>query len=118
MKPLFESRAEKWAVAAVAGVLLGVGFLPLFGGPGYEHALASGVLVPAAAALATSYDLRSGDPPSPLACVGRGVASGLLLAATAFAVALVHGLRVGFCDLGGGAIGFVLTAGFGAVLGG
>jgi len=118
MEPLSSSRAQRGAALVVGGVLLGVGFLPLFGGPGYEHALASGLLVPAAAALATSHDLLPGDPASPLACVGRGVASGLALSAIAFSTALVHGLRVGFCDLTGGATGFVLTAGLGAVLGG
>jgi hypothetical protein len=118
MGPLSSSRAQRWAALVVGGVLLGVGFLPLFGGPGYEQALASGLLVPSAAALATSYDLLQSDPPSPLGCVGRGLASGLLLSGIAFATALVHGLRVGFCDLSGAAIGFALTAGLGAMLGG
>jgi hypothetical protein len=118
MKPLPFSRAHRWATAVVAGGLLGVGFLPLFGGPGYEQALASGLLVPSVAALATSFDLRSGEPPAPLACVGRGISSGLALAAVAFATALIHGLRAGFCDFLGAALGFVLTAGFGAALGG
>ena len=56
MKPLSSSRAQRWAALVVGGALFGVGFLPLFGGPGYEHALASGLLVPCAAAIATSYD--------------------------------------------------------------
>jgi hypothetical protein len=116
--PLHLSRAQRWAAFVVAGVLLGVGFLPLFGGPGYEQALASGLLVPSAAALATSLDPFPVDARAPLACVGRGVASGLALAGVAFATALVHGVRVGFCDLPGAAIGFALTAGSGAVLGG
>jgi hypothetical protein len=120
MKPLslFASRAQRRAAVVVSGLMLGIGFLPLFGGPGYEQALASGLVVPSAAAIATSLDLLGADPPSPLASVGRGIASGLMLAGLAFATALVHGLRVGFCDLGGGALGFLLTAGFGAVLGG
>jgi hypothetical protein len=92
--------------------------VPLFGGPGYEQALASGLLVPGAAAIATVFDLRERDAPSPLACLGRGLASGFALATIAFATALVHGVRVGICDLGGGAMGFALTAGFGALLGG
>jgi len=98
--------------------MAGVGFLPLFGGPGYEHALASGLLVPGAAAVATTFDLLGEEPSSPTGSVGRGVASGLALSGLAFATALLHGLRVGFCDLAGGALGFLLTAGFGAVLGG
>jgi hypothetical protein len=105
--------------ALVVGVLLfAIGFIPLFGGPGYEHSLASGLLVPSVAAIATSLELRAFDRPSPLGCVGRGIASGLFLSAVSFLTALVHGARVGLCDLWGGALGFLLTAGFGAVMGG
>jgi len=118
VKPLFRSRPQRVAAGAVAVFMLGVGFVPLFGGPGYEHSLASGLIVPSAAAIATAFDLRDRDAPSPLACVGRGLASGLSLSAIAFLTALAHGLRVGLCDLGGGALGFALTAGFGALLGG
>src|SRR5580692_2574560 len=118
MKPLSRSGGQRGAALLVGVALLGLGFLPLFGGPGYEHALASGLLVPTAAALATSYDLFPDDPPPPIACLGRGLASGLMLASIAFVTALVHGVRVGFCDLPGATLGFVLTAGFGAALGG
>ena len=81
-----------------------MGFLPLFGGPGYEQSLASGLIVPSAAAIATaSMSSRDDLPvPLPIAAVGRGVASGLVLGALAFGTALVHGLRVGMCDLVGG----------------
>jgi hypothetical protein len=112
------SRAQRRAALAVGVLLSGVGFLPLFGGPGYEHALASGLIVPSAAAIATSLELNISEPPGPLSCVGRGVLSGLALAALAFVTALAHGLRVGICDLWGGSLDFVLTAGFGSVLGG
>ncbi len=54
----------------------------------------------------------------PLACVGRGIAAGALLAAVAFATALLHGLRTGLCDLSGGSVFFLLTAGVGGVMGG
>src|SRR5450631_4483255 len=116
--PFLRSRAQRRAGVAVAVVLTGVGFLPLFGGPGYEHALASGLVVPSAAAIATGFDLAGTDAPTPSSCVGRGILSGLALAGIAFATALGHGLRVGFCDLPGGALDFALTAGFGSVLGG
>jgi hypothetical protein len=102
----------------VGALLFGVGFLPLFGGPGYEQSLASGLLLPSVAAIATALDLRRPDPGSPLSCVGRGLLSGLALSAVAFLTALAQGLRVGICDLSGGASDFALTAGFGAVLGG
>ena len=39
---------------AVAVLMLLVGFLPLFGGPGYEHAVATGLIVPTAVAIATA----------------------------------------------------------------
>jgi hypothetical protein len=55
---------------------------------------------------------------APVACVGRAIACGAILACVAFATALLHGLRVGLCDLPGGTVFFVLTAGFGAVMGG
>jgi hypothetical protein len=118
MRPFLSSRPQRIAALVSGAVLSAIGFLPLFGGPGYEHALASGLLLPTAAAIATSFDLLGSDPPSPLGCVGRGVLSGLVLSAVGFLTALVHGIRVGICDLPGGAAGFVLTAGFGAVLGG
>jgi hypothetical protein len=110
--------APQRVAAVVVAVLLGVvGFLPLFGGPGYEQAVASGVVVPAAAAIATALDLSATELP-PLTCVGRGLAAGLVLALVAYATALLHGLRVGMCDLAGGSLLFALTAGFGAMLGG
>ncbi|HEY2513500.1 MAG TPA: hypothetical protein VGI39_21680, partial [Polyangiaceae bacterium] len=119
MRPFTRSPSQRRA-ALVAGVLLlAIGFLPLFGGPGYEQALAAGLILPAAAAMATALDVaRSGAEASPLSLVARGVASGLALAALGFATALVQGVRVGFCDLPGGARGYALTAAAGAVLGG
>jgi tetratricopeptide (TPR) repeat protein len=95
-----------------------IGFLPLFGGPGYEHALASGLIVPAAAAIATAMDAAKGSSPSPLASVGRGALAGLAYAALALATALLHAARVGICELWGALLYFALTAGVGAVLGG
>ncbi|MBX3220733.1 MAG: hypothetical protein KF795_09455 [Labilithrix sp.] len=105
--------------AAVVTALLGaVGFLPLFGGPGYEHALASGLIVPSAAAIATAIDAARRGSPSPLASVARGVIAGLAYAALALATALLHALRIGVCELWGALVYFGLTAGAGALLGG
>ena len=107
------------AAVFVVAVLLGaIGFLPLFGGLGYEHALASGLIVPSAAAIATAFELSHGAPRAPLASVLRGVSNGALLSVVAFVTALFHGCFVGFCDFWGGARGFFLTAAMGAVLGG
>jgi tetratricopeptide (TPR) repeat protein len=114
---LLTSRAQQVTALVVFAALLAVGFLPLFGGPGYESSLASGLLLPCAASIATAFDLAF-KAPSPLGCVRRGFASGLLLSGIALLTAFLHGLRVGFCDLSGGTTLFVLTAGFGACLGG
>jgi hypothetical protein len=105
--------------AAFVFVSLGaIGFLPLFGGPGYEHSLASGLVVPAAAAVSTALRLSKPAPRSPLGCVAYGLACGAWLAAVAFVTALLHGLRVGVCDLASGATLFLLTAGVGGAMGG
>ncbi|HEY4016780.1 MAG TPA: hypothetical protein VGM06_25770 [Polyangiaceae bacterium] len=106
------------ATAVVFAALGAIGFLPLFGGPGYEHSLASGLVVPAAAAISTALRLSKPAPPSPLACVARALACGAWLAAVAFATALLHGLRVGICDFPSGATLFLLTAGVGGAMGG
>ena len=118
MLPLYRARPHlvAFAVAFFALGLLGC-LVPLFGGPGYEQSLASGLILPSAAAVATALELsRRRDPP--LRSLLRGMASGLALAAVAFATSLLHGVRLGFCDAPGGALGFVLTAGLGSVLGG
>ena len=118
LAPLFRSRPQQIAAAFVVVAVGGIGFLPLFGGPGYEHSLATGLLVPSAAAIATALELSRARDAPPLACVGRGVASGLALGAAAFATALLHGLFTGMCDLTGDARYFALTAGIGSVMGG
>lgn len=113
-------RRGPYVVAAVVvGLTLGgVGFLPLFGGPGYEQSLASGLVVPAAAAIATALDASRERPSSPLASVGRGVLAGLGLAALALVTALLHAARIGICELWGALGYFALTAGVGAIVGG
>ncbi|MBX3190736.1 MAG: hypothetical protein KF819_27305 [Labilithrix sp.] len=106
--------------AFVAVAMGGVGFLPLFGGPGYEHALATGLIVPSACAIATALDAAraEGDERAPLASLGRGVVLGLALATVSMITALLHVLRVGLCELWGALLYFVLTAAIGAVMGG
>ncbi len=118
-------RPQRGAGLVVLGVMSAVGFVPLFGGPGYEHSLASGLVVPSAAAIATALDVSADrgagpalTPRSPSASVATGLLTGAGFAAVAFATALLHGLRVGFCDLLGGALFFLLTAGLGGPLGG
>ena len=94
-----------------------IGFLPLFGGPGYEQSLATGLLVPSVTAIAIALDGARNDR-TPLASVARGVALGLSLAALALVTALVHAARIGICELGGALLYFALTAGIGSVMGG
>ncbi len=112
------SGPRRVAAVVVFVVLAAVGFLPLFGGPGYEQSLASGLVVPIAAAIATALELSREAAPAPVACVGQGIATGVMLALVAFMTALLHGLRVGICDFGGGAVFFLLTAGVGGMMGG
>lgn len=111
-------------LAVTALVLGATGFLPLFGGPGYEASLVAGALLPSAAAVCTALVLvqlarqqlrRSTELRGAL---GFGIAVGALLAATSVVLALLHGLRVGFCDLLGGLWLMLLGPGFGAVMGG
>ena len=105
------------AIAVVFASLALLGFVPLFGGPGYEQSLATGLIAPSVAATATAIEL-SGVALPPLACVARGVATGLLLACVSLLTAIAHGIRVGMCDFFGDLEFFALGAGFGAVMGG
>ncbi len=106
--------------ALVVIVALGaVGFLPLFGGPGYEHALATGLIVPPLAAIVTALDVLGRDPAeTPLGSLGRGVLAGLTYAALSLVTAMIHVLRVGICEVSPALLYFALTAGVGSMLGG
>ncbi len=106
------------ASAIVFVALFAVGFVPLFGGPGYEQSLASGVVVPSAAAIAVALELSAEGGVAPMGCVWRGLGAGAILALAAYLTALLHGLRVGMCDFVGGSAFFALTAGCGGLLGG
>ena len=114
---MFESRAPLIA-ALVSGMLLfGLGFLPQLGGLGYEHAVISGVILPSACAIATALEI-SAKAGAPFDGARRGAWNGVRFALLGIAVGLVHGLRVGICDLWGGLLTFALTAGFGSIMGG
>ena len=117
MPPLHRSLPARIGAAFIAVAMGLIGMLPLFGGPGYESALAAGLLVPGAAAIVAAL-LVSGHRPAPYAAFARGVGLGVGLAGVAYGVTLLHGLRAGFCDVETGSLFFVLGPGFGGALGG
>ncbi|AKT39637.1 tetratricopeptide repeat protein [Chondromyces crocatus] len=117
MPPLLRSRQVRIGASVTAVAMALVGFIPLFGGPGYESALAAGLLVPSIAAIVAALEVAR-HRPSPLDALGRGVAIGLVFAVTMYLTTLVHGLRIGFCDPLADSLFILLGPGFGAPLGG
>ncbi len=111
-------RVEAKGAIFVGVATFAIGFLPLFGPPGYEQSLAAGLVVPSAAAITVALAARRAPRPPPLAALGRGALVGGAFAAIAYAAALVHGVMAGFCGLGDGTLYFLLTAACGSVLGG
>jgi hypothetical protein len=53
-----------------------------------------------------------------MGCLARALRNGFWIASCAFAVAFMHGVRAGFCDLANGTALFVLGPGIGTLLGG
>ncbi|HSO37601.1 MAG TPA: hypothetical protein VLT33_33980, partial [Labilithrix sp.] len=106
------------AAAFVLVALGAAGFLPLFGGPGYEQSLATGLLVPSATAIAIACGAVKDEARTPLASVARGVVLGLALAGLSLVTALLHAARVGICEVWGALLYFAITAGLGSVMGG
>jgi hypothetical protein len=108
--------------AIIVGVAsLAVGFLPLFAGPGYEHAIACGLIVPTVTAIVTAnegFENRHIVSGTPLSVVVRGLETAAIYTAIAITTSLLHGARVGFCDPIGGMATYALTAGLGSVLAG
>ena len=116
---LRRNRGAAIAIGLVVVVLFRVGFIPLFGGLGYEYALACGLLVPSVAAVWTANAVATNKrEPPPIDSVLGGLARGAILACVAIFIGLVHGLRAGVCDLWGGLAGFALGPGCGALFGG
>ncbi len=112
------SRAQRVTTGLAAAGLAATGFLPLFGGPGYEAALAAGLVLPSLAAVAAALDVVGEPLPAPLEALFRGCATGAWLAAVGLLVTVLHGWRIGFCDALEGSEYFALGPGAGAVLGG
>jgi hypothetical protein len=103
------------AAAVVGGVLGAAGFLPLFGGPGYEASLAAGLVVPVITLVSLVVEIPGGGARRQLV---RGLRRGLLLGVLAYLVSWLHGLRVGFCSLSEGSAMFALGPLCGAMLAG
>lgn len=102
----------------VAFVLLGaLGFVPQLGGPGYEAALVSGIVLPAITAIVSALEVRARGI-APRAAFSMAVTYGVAVALTGFVTVLLHGLRAGFCDASEGVLLYALGPGAGAVLGG
>ncbi len=110
-------RARRVGSALTAATLAGVGLLPQFGGPGYEAALAAGLVLPPAAGVVTALEVL-GERLRPTAALSRGVLVGLGLSLLGLLIVLLHGLRVGFCDPSEGVVIYALGPAPGAMLGG
>jgi tetratricopeptide (TPR) repeat protein len=84
-----------WALTAV--LLSAVGFLPLFAGPTYEFALATGVLLPLLGAGFSAWSAVTRRA-TPRDAFHRGHASGWVLVLLAVLIAALHTVRAGPCD--------------------
>ncbi|MFO0757079.1 MAG: hypothetical protein U0359_11355 [Byssovorax sp.] len=115
--PFLRSRPAHIGLATAAALLGAIGFLPLFGGPGYESALAAGLVLPSAVAIVTALELSRARV-APLDGLARGLANGGAFALLGYLVTLLHGLRAGFCDLLGGSTHYALGPVCGALLAG
>lgn len=104
------------SAAVVAVVGLGLGFLPLFAGPGYESALGLGLVLPWCTAASTASRARHVE--GVFARVLVGLSRGALLAGIAWATTVLHGLRAGFCGFLSGSALFALGPFVGALVAG
>ena len=126
MPTFLRSRASVIGLVVALLALGAIGFLPLFGGPGYESALAAGIVLPFAVAIATALEIASiprvngasAGPVTTARSFERGLANGAVYALAAYGLTLLHGLRVGFCDLPLGSAHFALGPVPGALLAG
>ncbi|MCB9606314.1 MAG: hypothetical protein H6716_06975 [Polyangiaceae bacterium] len=132
-------------VGLAGGLGLGLGFLPLLGGPGYETSVVAGLLLPALAAnaeglRAVSKSLQNSrvraeaanpaEQPEPysrprdglnlraLDVIGHGLWSGTLIWLSFVLLNSFHGLRLGWCDPASDLELMLLGPGFGALAGG
>ncbi len=115
---LWAARSPMSITCALVLLVMGlIGFLPLFDGPGYESALAAGIVLPSVCAIATALEM-SRKRLAPIDAFSKGVANGSLLIGIAWLVTMAHGLRSGFCDPWGGSVFYAFGPGVGAMLAG
>src|SRR3954464_3663348 len=111
------SRAFQVTAGVTALAFIAFGFIPQFGGPGYEAALGAGLVLPACTALGAAFD-GARQRTTPLASFGRGLNLGFWLSLLGLLIVLGHGLRVGFCDAPWGIELYLLAPFPGALLAG
>ncbi|MEO7113227.1 MAG: hypothetical protein ABI183_22500, partial [Polyangiaceae bacterium] len=79
------TRPAAIGAALVCVVMLAIGFLPLFAGPGYEQAFATGLIVPSiaaiVAALENSKSRADKNGRAPVYCILHGIEIGFGYAA-------------------------------------
>lgn len=114
---MLASRAVRVAAGITALAFLGFGFIPQFGGPGYESALAAGLVLPTVTALCLAFETAAGHG-KPLRVFGRGLSVGFGLGLLGVLIVLGHGLRVGICDASFGLELYALGPWPGALLAG
>lgn len=117
LAPFLRRRGMRLAAAFVGALAALLGFLPQLGALAYESALVMGIVLPSVVLLASSAELLDATE-TPFDHYARGLANGAALFAIALFVDVLHGLRVGFCDLWGGLENWLLGPGLGALLAG
>ncbi len=108
--------ADALAAGASLLILSAVGYLPLFGEPGYEFALAAGLVLPAAMALATALTTATSRR-SPLDTLLGALLAAAFVSLLGVGVSLAHGVRGTLCDPWRGLAIYALGGGAGALMG-
>lgn len=114
---ILRSRAHHVVAGVVLVVMGAIGFVPLFGGPGYESALAAGIVLPSMIVVLVALTLAR-EKRQPFDGFCRGVGTGAALFGVALATMLIHGLRAGLCDPWTGLENVALGPGLGCLLAG
>ena len=117
--------APNWSHLGLGAWTVGIaalGFVPGFDGPTYPLGIVVGVTLGVVGALASANAAARRVRSEPNAPRGRALPTGVVAALRLFllasGVALLHGARVGFCDLGDDLLRWLLGPGAGAVAAG